>query len=60
VRHHQPEVLDRRAETAALSADADIGHRRHFEPAAHADAVDLRHHGMRAVLHGLRRAITAP
>ncbi len=57
VRHHQPEVLDRRAKAAALTADADIRHGRHLQPAAHADAVDLRHHGMRAVEDGLRGAV---
>ncbi len=42
VRHHEPEVLDRRAEAARRAADADVGQRRDLEAAADADAVDLR------------------
>ena len=49
VRHHQAEVLDRRAEAARRAADAQIAQRRDLEPAADADAVDLRHQRMPAI-----------
>src|SRR5512147_1989663 len=42
VGHHQPEVLDRRTEAARRAADADVGQCRDLQPAADADAMDLR------------------
>ncbi len=48
VRHHEAEVLDRRAEAARLPADAEVGQRGDLEPAADADAVDLRDDRRRA------------
>ena len=48
VGHHEPEVLDRRAEAARLAADAQVAQRGDLEPAADADAVDLRDQRMPA------------
>ena len=49
VRHHQAEILDRRAEAARFAADAQIAQRGDLEPAADADAVDLRDQRMPAI-----------
>ena len=55
--HHEPEVLDRRAEAARLAADAQIAQRGDLESAAHADAVDLRDQRMPARGERARRRV---
>jgi hypothetical protein len=56
VGHYEPEPVDRHAEAARRPADADVREPRDLEPAAHADAVDLRDHGMAATVDRLDRA----
>ena len=57
VRHHQAEVLDRRAEAARFAADAQIAQRRDLEAAADADAVDLRDQRMAAARERIARCV---
>ncbi len=57
VRHHEPEILDRRAEPARLAADAQVAQRRDLESAADTDAVDLRDQRMAAGGERRRRCV---
>ncbi len=50
--HDQPEPINRYTEAARFAANAQIAVGRYFEPAAHANALDHRHHGVAAVLEG--------
>ena len=58
--HHQPEVLDRRAEAARLAADAQVAQRSDLQTAADADAVDLRHERVAAVRRVPARSRASP
>ena len=48
VRHHEPQVLDRRAKSARRAANPQIAQRGDLQSAAHTDAVDLRDQRMAA------------
>src|SRR6185437_15483719 len=55
--HDKAEPVDRRAEPAALAADAQIAQRREFQPAADADPLDERHQRMAAGDESAQRAV---
>ncbi len=57
IRHHEAQILDRRAEAARRAADPQVAQRGDLETAADADAVDLRDQRMAAGGQRVRRRV---